>query len=78
MHRGLRDLIRRMSREHPKWGATGGPSEGHVTGIWTSTDFWRELCALEPGGQQMPTRSGAGDEAATNVNQLIDIPFGEN
>ena len=32
------------------------------------------LPALEAGGQQMPSRSGAGDEpVTTNVNQMIDI-----
>jgi hypothetical protein len=37
------------------------------------------LCALEAGGQQMPTRSGAADEPpTTNINQLIDIPFRED
>jgi hypothetical protein len=36
-------------------------------------------CALEAGGQQMPTRIGAGDEpATTKVNQMIDIHFNED
>ncbi len=66
--RGLRDLIRRMSRKHQKRGATGDPGEVHACWNLGQHRFWHELCALEPGGQQVPTRSGIGDDLRQRIS----------